>query len=49
MDSETAFDIYVNESTEPSPDSFVNGSIVPSPDVQAGPTVPELGSSSSNQ
>ena len=42
-------DIFVNESIEPNPGSFVIGSIVPSPDIQVGPTVPELGSSSSNQ
>ena len=43
MNSETAFDISVNESIEH------NVPMAPSPDDQVGPTVPELGSSSSNQ
>ena len=43
MNSETAFDISINESVEQ------NVPITPSPDIQVGPPAPELGSSSSNQ
>ena len=43
MNSETAFDIFINESVEQ------NVHNTPSPDIQVGPTAPELGSSSSKQ
>ena len=43
MNSETAIDIFINESVEQ------NVHNIPSPDIQVGTTAPELGSSSSNQ
>ena len=42
MNSETAIDIFINESVEQ------NVHNIPSPDIQVGTTAPELGSSSSN-